>query len=159
MIRSKQNSYKKQVHILIEAIDASQAKIVSCRYCKSSGEVSVSISNIMDNIIVLNNRNRISSTFEIRDYEIPQQSKTETFYYKYCKYALGILKYSSKVLTLGELERYPILIKSIVLGILYWWRLEMGTKNPLLNRVYNTMKEEYHEWLQNIHFVIQNRHG
>ncbi len=66
----------------------------------------------MDKIIVLNKRNRLRFTFEIRDYEIPKQSKTETFYYKYCKYALGISKYSSNVLTLGELGRYPILIKS-----------------------------------------------
>ncbi len=128
---------KKQVYILFEAIDASQAKIVSCRYCKSSGEVSVTLSNIIDKIIVLNNRNRFPSTFEIRDYEIPKQSKTETFYYNYCNYALGISKYSSNVLTLGELGRYPILIKSVVLGILYWWRLEMGTENPLLNSAYN----------------------
>ncbi len=74
----------------------------------------------MDKIIVLNNRNRFPSTLEIRDYEIPKQSKTETFYYKYCKYTLGISKYSSNVLTLGELVKYPILIKSVVLGILYW---------------------------------------
>ncbi len=93
---------KKQVHIHLEAIDASQANIVSCRYCKSSGEVSETLSNIMDKIIVLNNRNRFPSTFEIRDYEIHKQSMTETFYYKYCKYALGISKYSSNVLTLGE---------------------------------------------------------
>ncbi len=117
--------------------------------------MSVTLSNIMDKIIVLNNRNSFTSTFEIRDYEIPKQSKTETVYYKYCKYAQGISKYSSNVLTLGELGRYPILIKSVVLGILYWWRLEMETENPLLNSAYNTMKEENHEWLQNIHFLYK----
>ncbi len=51
----------------------------------------------MDKIIVLNNKNKFPFTFEIRDYEIPKQSKTETFYYKYCKYALGISKYSNNV--------------------------------------------------------------
>ncbi len=86
----------------------------------------------MDKIIVLNNMTRLRSTFEIRDYEIRKQSKTDTFYYKYCKYALGFSKYSSNILTLGELGRYPILIKSVVLGILYWWRLEMGTKTHYL---------------------------
>ncbi len=78
--------------------------------------MSLTLSNIMDKIIVLNNKNRFPSTFEIRDYEIPKESKIETFYYKYCKYALGISKYSSNVLTLGELGRYPILIRSVVLG-------------------------------------------
>ncbi len=135
-------------------MDASQVKIISCRYCKSSGEVSVTLSNIMDKITVLNNRNKFPSTFEIRDYETPKQSKTETFYYKYCKLALGISNYSGNVLTLRELGRYPILIKSVVLGILHWWRLEMGTGNPLLNRAYNTMKEDNHEWLQDIYFFL-----
>ncbi len=30
----------------------------------------------------------------------------------------------------------------------------MGTENPLLNSAYNTMKEENHEWLKNIHFYF-----
>ncbi len=55
--------------------------------------------------------------------------------------------------------QYPILIKSVVLGKLYWWRLEMGTKTPVLDRAYNITKEKNHEYLQNIHIFIQNRHG
>ncbi len=74
-------------------------------------------------------------TFEIRDYETHKQSKTETFYYKYCKYALGISKYSTNILSLGELGRYPILIKSVVPDILYWLRLEMGTVNHYLTEL------------------------
>ncbi len=42
----------------------------------------------------------------------------------FCKNAIGISKYSSNILTVGEFERYPIIIRSVVLGILYWWRLE-----------------------------------
>ncbi len=85
-----------------------------------------------------NDDNRFPSTFEIRDHEIHKQCNIETFNYKRCKYALEISKYSSNILFLGELGRYPIIITSADLGILYWWRLERGTDNPLLNRAYNT---------------------
>ena len=110
----------------------------------------------MDKIQILNNHSKFPSTFEISDNIVSKQSSIETFYSKFCKYTLGISKYASNILTLGELGRYPIIIKSVVSGILYWWRLEQGTVNPLLNRAYNTMKEENHQWLQNIQFFLFN---
>ncbi len=61
-------------------------------------------------------------------------TNTETFYNKYCKFSLGISQYSSNTLTLGELGRYPILIKQATLGILYWWKICQGTKNFLLKK-------------------------
>ncbi len=83
-------------------------------------------------------------------------TNTEKFYNKYCKFTLGISKYSSNTLTLGELGRYPILIKQATLGILYWWRIRQGTENFLLNKAYNIMKKGNHPWLQNIQCFLFN---
>ncbi len=56
--------------------------------------------------------------------------------------------------THGELGRYPFLIKQIVLGILYWWRLEQGTDTSLLNKAFIVMKEKTHPSLQNIKYLL-----
>ena len=41
-----------------------------------------------------------------------------------------------------------------VLAVLYWLRLEKGTENTLLNKAFNTMKQENHPWLQNIQYSL-----
>ncbi len=46
-------------------------------------------------------------------------SQIEAFYNKYLKYAIGITKYASSTLTLGELGIFPIQIKATVSAIQY----------------------------------------
>ncbi len=36
---------------------------------------------------------------------------------------------------------------------------QIASEQTFSYTAYNTMKEENYEWLQNIHFFIQNRHG
>ena len=52
------------------------------------------------------------------------------------------------------LGRYPIQIRRTVLAVLYWLRLEKGTENTLLNKAFNTIKQENHPWLQNIQYSL-----
>ncbi len=115
----------------------------------------------MDKVIILRNYRQYPTTFTLAENVRPSTyCKTVTFYNKYCKFALGVSKYFSNMLTLGELGRYPILIKQAILGILYWWRLEQETENIILNRAFNTMKKDNQPWLQNIQsFLIQHRNG
>ena len=51
----------------------------------------------------------------------------------------------------AELGRYPIEVKATQLSILYWLRLEKGSKNMLLNCAYAECKINNHAWLYNIH--------
>ena len=80
--------------------------------------------------------------------------KGETFYSSSCKFALGISKYSSTTFTLGELGRFPIESKVILLNIFYWLRLEHGSMNPVLNEAFSTMKSENHQWLKDIQYLL-----
>ena len=63
-------------------------------------------------------------------------------------------KAAHAILALNELGRYPIQIRRTVLTVLYWLRLEKGTENTLLNKAFNTMKQENHPWLQNIQYAL-----
>ncbi len=145
---------KKQMYTFLESIDISNIEIISCHYVKSSDDVIITLKNIRDKIEVFKKQKLCPATFTVTDNIGHTYGLTETFYNKYCKYTLGISKYSSKTLTLGELGRYPILIKQIVLGILHWWRLEQGTENTLLNKAFIVTKEENHPWLQNIKYLL-----
>ena len=53
-----------------------------------------------------------------------------------------------------QLGRFPIKIRSTVLAILYWLRMEHGTKNLLLNKAFDTMKQENHPWIQNLQYTL-----
>ena len=93
------------------------------------------------------------ATFTIEDINsVP--NNVERLYSNFCKFSLGVSKYASTILALNELGRYPIQIRMTVLAVLYWLRLEKGTENTLLNKAFNTMKQENHPWLQNIQYAL-----
>ncbi len=91
-------------------------------------------------------------TFDIVSNDNKTYNDSEVFYNKFCKCTLGISQYASNILTLGELGKFPISVRSAVLGIHYWLRLEHGTENIMLNHAFQTMKSEKHAWLQNIKY-------
>ncbi len=62
----------------------------------------------MDKVIILRNYSEYPTTFTLENVRPNTYCKTETFYNKYCKFSMGVSKYSSNMLTLGELDRYPI---------------------------------------------------
>ncbi len=65
----------------------------------------------------------------------------------FVKFSLGVYKFESNTLTLGELGRFPIERKAIRQSILYWLRLEQGTENPLLNLAFHDCKFFKMNWL------------
>ena len=83
-----------------------------------------------------------------------KDSMMESFCSSSCKFALGISKYASTTLALGELGRFPVEIKIILLNLFYWLRLEQGSSNPLLDQAFLTIKGENHPWLDNIKYLL-----
>ncbi len=96
---------KKQMYTFLESLNISNIEIVSCHYVKSSDDVVITLKNIMDKIEIFKNLKLCSVTFTVTDNTRHTYGLTEKFYNKYCKYTLGISKYSSNTLTLGELGR------------------------------------------------------
>ena len=98
--------------------------------------------------------NKSPVTFSVEEVVKGPESAVETFYSTSCKYTLGISKYSSTTLALGELGRYPIQHRVILLTMLYWLRLEHNQKKKKKNLAFQTIKKENHQWLKNIEYYL-----
>ena len=84
----------------------------------------------------------------------------ERVHANFCKFALGISKYSSTTLSFGELGRYPVELKVMSHCILYWLRMEKGSNNYFLQEAYNECVNGNHEWLLGIrYFLLKNGLG
>ena len=95
----------------------------------------------------------------VRNYDIKYNSFLyEKTHSKFCKFVLNVSKYSSTSACMAEMGRYPLSFKIWSLCIKYWMRLANDTNNVLLNNAFQTVKEENHEWLQNIKYLL-NLHG
>ena len=145
---TKSSTYK-----CLTAIGISDMEIISCRRLKDNNSIVVTLKNISDKISIISNYMKSPATFTIEDINsVPND--VERSYSNFCKFSLGVSKYASTTLALNELGRYPIQIRRTVLAVLYWLRLENGTENTLLNKAFNTMKQENHPWLQNIQYSL-----
>ena len=138
---------------IFEFLGVTNIDIVSSRFYKKGEVAFVTLGNI-DKITLLSHYYRSPVTFSIEPVEKKKDTLVETFYSTSCKHALGISKYSSTTLAMGELGRYPIQHRIILLTTMYWLRLEHGTKNALLNLAYQTMKNENHHWCKNIEYYF-----
>ena len=145
---------KDNLHNLFEHLGHANINIISCRFHKKEEVAFVTLGNILDKINLLSLHNKSPVTFTIEGVEKGPESAVETFYSTSCKYALGISKYSSTTLALGELKRYPIQHRVVLLTMLYWLRLEHNTKKTLLNLAFQTIKKENHQWLKNIEYYL-----
>ncbi len=120
---------KKEVKLLLEAINITDIDIVSCRFCTSRDDTLVTLNNIVEKIKILDNFKQYPVTFDRVSNDNNKYNDSEVFYNKFCKYTIGISQYASNILILGELGRFPISVKSAVLGIQYWLHLEHTTEN------------------------------
>ena len=147
------NTTKSSTYKCLTAIGISDMEIISCRRLKDNNSIVVTLKNISDKISIISNYMKSPATFTIEDINsVP--NAVERLYSNFCKFSLGVSKYASTTLALNELGRYPIQIRRTVLAVLYWLRLEKGTENTLLNKAFNTMKQENHPWLQNIQYSL-----
>ncbi len=110
--------------------------------------------------IVIQNAKKYPITFLVHECGGSKRPKFEIAHTKFCKFILGVSKYESTTLVLGELGRYPIQLKAIRQTILYWQRLEQGTDNVLLQNAFLECKDNNHVWLKDInHFLTNNGLG
>ncbi len=128
----------------LSSIGMENINIVLCRYCKTRNYVLVKLENVLIKLDMLCNYMRHPSTFIISYDENISDCEIDQTYSSFCKYALGISKYTSSTLTLGELGNFPLSHKASVLALAYWLRMEQGTEHILLNKAFNSMKRENH---------------
>ncbi len=125
--------------------------IVLCRYCKTRNDVLVKLEKVFVKLDILCNYMCHPSTFIISYDENISDCEIDQTYKCFCKYVLGMSKYTSSTLTLGEIGKFPLSHKASVLALTYLPRMEQGTENILLNKAFNSMKREDHTWLQNVY--------
>ncbi len=73
-----------------------------------------------------------------------------------CKFALGVSKYSSTTLALGELGRFPIEYKVLRQCVSFWHRMEVGTDNKLLQKAYSEGKTNELPWIKQLSIFLHN---
>ncbi len=72
----------------------------------------------------------------------------EKVHSSFCKFVLGVSKFSSNYAVLGELGRFPIEHRIMVSHILYWVRLENEDQGSLLKSAFKECKESKHDSMQ-----------
>ncbi len=83
--------------------------IVLCRYCKKKrNDVLVKLENVFVKLDILCIYMRHLSTVIISYDENISDCEIDQTYNSFCKYALGISKYTSSSLTFGELGKFPL---------------------------------------------------
>ncbi len=93
--------------------------IVLCRDCKTRNDVLIKLENVFVEMDILCNYMGHPSTFTISYDENISGCEIDQTYNNFCKYALGISKYISSTLTLGELGKFPLSHKASVLALAY----------------------------------------
>ncbi len=123
----------------------------------TKNEISVKLTDDACKQEIMNKLNLAPVSLLIEDFQPKQTVFFERPYTNFIKFALGISKYASNTLALGEVGRFPIQLKAIRQSILYWYRLECGTTNILLNCAYRECTENDHDWIKNIReFLSRN---
>ncbi len=72
----------------------------------------------------------------------------------FCKFVVGVSKFSSNYAVLGELGRFPIEHRIMVSHILYWLRLENEDQGSLLKSAFTECKESKHDFYSSILFNL-----
>ncbi len=129
--------------------DITAADLKSHRVYRSKSEIFVEFNSIDIKSKIINGFNIKPTTCTIINC---QQSgpEYEKIHSSFCKFALGISKYSSTTLAFGELGRYPIEFKVLNQIIRYWHRMEIGTDNVLLQKAYSECKSQTYPWLKEL---------
>ena len=94
--------------------------------------------------------NAISTNYNVK-LDTLNYEKTHNMY---CKFALGVNRYSSNHACRADLGRFQVSFKLWTLCIKYWLRLESGNCNNILTNAYKSVKEEGHTWLENIKYLL-----
>ena len=74
----------------------------------------------------------------------------ETVHSSFCKFVLGLSKFSSNVAVLGELGRFPLDHKVKIAHILYWHRLVCNDQDQLLNSAFQDCLRDRHDFIKSV---------
>ncbi len=158
-IRIKYDKFDKtkitsQVKNLLKCMGAENVNILLCRYCKSRDDVLVKLENVFAKIDLMRNYWQSPVTFTMIDNEDTNTNVVDQCFNNYCKFTLGISKYSSSHLALGEVGKFPLSHKAIALTLAYWLRMEHGTEHIMLNKAFIDMKNDNHQWMENVYCLL-----
>ena len=114
-------------------------EIVKCRELSATDNIEITVSNVSDKVKIINEYMKAPTTFTIEEIQKNTSNDIERSYSNFCKFSIGVSKYARTNLTLGELGRYPIQIRLVVLAALYWICLEHCTTYFLLDQAFKVM--------------------
>ena len=136
-------------------VNLSSSEIISIR-TNQKGDIFVRLKDITCRGQLLSKFSLAPMTFHIEEYCPNKSVAFEKPHTNFVKFSLGVSKFESNTLTLGELGRFPVELKAIRQSILYWLRLEQGTENPLLNLAFRDSKFLNMNWLTNIQQLLSS---
>lgn len=129
------------------------------RYQKVSNEAIIRVNHYMDKLDLIrygHTNNNVSFEHIVTS----QTHKCEKLHTNFCKFVLGVSKFSSNYACLGELGRVPLTHKMFISHVMYWLNLERGTTNCLLNYAYRECKAGSHDFIESIkHILLANGMG
>ncbi len=124
---------------------------------KAKNEICIKVTDIMCKCEILSKFQTMPVSLLIEDFCPQNVVSFEKPHTNFAKFALGVSKYASNTLVLGELGKFPIQLKAIRQSVLLWYRLEQGTTNVLLNHAYEECKTNEHDWFCNVRdFLYKN---
>ncbi len=120
----------------------------------SKNQVTIKVPDIGDKISLLSRQGNSPVTVEIENHMPDTWAAFEKVHSSFCKFVLGVSKFSSNYAVLGELGRVPIEHKITVSHILYWLRLEKEIHGSLLKNAFNECKGSNHDFYASISFTL-----
>ncbi len=120
----------------------------------SKNQVTIRVPELDDKISLLSRQQNSPVTVDIENHRTDTWAAFEKVHSSFCKFVLGVSKFSSNYAVLGELGRLPIEHKITMSHILYWHRLEKETPESLLGKAFNVCKESNHDFYASISFTL-----
>jgi exonuclease III len=123
------------------------------RYDKENNQAIIRVKNYFDKLCLIS-EGQTHDKVNIEHYVTNIKHTCEKLHTKFCKFVLGMSKFSSDFAVLGELGRVPLTHKILVSHVLYWLNLEHGTSNWLLNCAYQECKTGSHDFIESIKQIL-----
>ncbi len=120
----------------------------------TKNQVTIKVPNISDKISLLSQQSSSSVPIVIENHMPNTWMAFEKVHSSFCKFVLGVSKFSSNYAVLGELGRFPIEHRILVSHILYWLRLEKESQGSLLKSAFNVCKGNQHDFYASILFNL-----
>ncbi len=128
--------------------------IISLSTIVSENQVTIKVPDIGDKISLLSRQNTSPVPIEIENHTPITWAAFEKVHSSFCKFVLGVSKFSSNYAVLGELGRLPIEHRITVAHILYWLRLEKEIPGSLLRNAFNECKSSQHDFYTSVLFTL-----